>query len=48
MAGIIGVLSLGVIATIVFQFVRQGSQGPALAGTVLTGVDNFYGTLMGK
>lgn len=46
MSAIIGVLSLGMVAVIVSQLVRAGSQGPAFAQQVLTGIANVYGSLM--
>lgn len=46
MAAIIGVLSLGMIAVIVSQIVRAGSQGPAAISSTFTGVSNIYTALM--
>lgn len=46
MAAIIGVLSLGMIAVIVSQLARAGSQGPTLLSNAFSGVANVYGALM--
>jgi hypothetical protein len=45
MIAIIGVLSLAVIASIVYQVVRKGSQGPAETTSIFNGVRGFYSTL---
>lgn len=46
LAAIIGVFSLGVIAVMVSQVVRAGSQGPAALTSISTGVAGFYNALM--
>lgn len=46
LAAIIGVLSLGMVAVIVSQLARAGSQGPALVGSTLGGIAGIYGSLM--
>lgn len=45
-AAIVGVLSLGMIAVIVSQLARAGSQGPALVSNTFGGVANIYSALM--
>lgn len=44
--GLLSVLTLGVIAAMVYQFVRSGSQGPAETTAVGNTVVGFYKTLM--
>lgn len=46
MAAIVGVLSLGMIAVIVSQIVRNGSQGPQAISATLGGISGIYGALM--
>lgn len=45
-AGIIGVLTLGMVAVIVSQLARSGSQGPALVTSLFSGTANVYSALM--
>lgn len=46
LVGLIGIGTLAVIATMVFQVVRSGSQGPAETRAIGNAVTGFYGTLM--
>lgn len=46
LAAIVGVLSLGMVAVIVSQLARSGSQGPALVDKTLGGIAGIYGSLM--
>ncbi len=45
--GIVGVFALAVVATMVYQVVRKGSQGPTAITNTGNSVSKFYGTLMG-
>lgn len=47
MGGLIGVLTLGVIAVMVWDFTSKGSQGPAVIKETGTAVSQFYGSLHG-
>jgi hypothetical protein len=46
MAAIIGVLSLGMVSVIVYQLVRNGSQGPVAIKNTFSGVAGIYTALM--
>jgi hypothetical protein len=45
--GLVGVLALAVVATMVYQVVRKGSQGPGTISAIGGVTKDFYGTLMG-
>jgi hypothetical protein len=44
-SGIIGVLALGVLAVMVYNVVKPGSQGPTAITDVGKGISGFYTSL---
>jgi hypothetical protein len=45
---IVGVMTLGVIAAIVYQFVRAGSRGPQVTARFSNDVIQYFAILTGK
>lgn len=43
--GLVGVLALGVLAVMVNDFTKKGSQGPAVLNSTGGVVKDFYGSL---
>lgn len=48
MGALVGVLTLGVIAVMVYDFTRSGSQGPAVITDIGTDVTGFFNSLHGS
>jgi hypothetical protein len=44
---LVGVLALGVLAVMVNDFTKSGSQGPAVLNSGGTVIKDFYGSLSG-
>lgn len=48
MGAFFGLLTLGVIAVMVYDFTAKGSQGPTVIKDIGTDITGFYGSLHGS